>query len=67
MRADLQRLKDELAEHNRSLSELRTELKKVRTEHTNFILELSRLNADRADEIKSLQARVTKLEGKVIF
>jgi uncharacterized protein YPO0396 len=70
-RAEIQKLKEELSSTTRFFAErigdVNDDIRKLQAELVGFLSTLSKFNSDRIAEIKSLQARVTKLEDKSIF
>jgi hypothetical protein len=74
-RAAIQKLKEELKADIDSSTEfaatqiglVRQDLARIRQEITDVAMTQGRITADLSDQIKALQARVTKLEGKGLF
>jgi septal ring factor EnvC (AmiA/AmiB activator) len=73
-RAAIEKLKEELSAVDKltefaitQIGFVRKDLATIRQEITNVAMTEGRITADIFDQIRALQARVTKLEGKGLF
>jgi septal ring factor EnvC (AmiA/AmiB activator) len=73
-RAAIEKLKEELSAVDKltefaiaQIGFVRQDLATIRQEITNVAMTEGRITADIFDQIRALQARVTKLEGKGLF